>query len=166
MIVAMRRVGSAIGSVVFFAVNPGLMGGIVPWLLTHWRSADPARALEVLGGALIVVGAGMLLETIVRFVLEGRGTPHPIAPTEELIVGGSYRYIRNPMYLAVIAVILGQALLLGRLVLLIYAVLFWLIVASFVYFYEEPTLSDRHGEQYAAYQRAVPGWWPRLPPTG
>jgi protein-S-isoprenylcysteine O-methyltransferase Ste14 len=132
-----------------------MMGGIVPWLLTQWRSSHPPRALEVLGGALIVVGAGMLLETIVRFVLEG---PHPVAPTEELVIGGSYRYVRNPMYLAVIVAILGQALLLGRLVLLIYAVVFWLIVASFVYFYEELTLSDRYGEQYAR----LPACGPRL----
>lgn len=160
----MRKVKAAIGSVAFFAANPGMMGGIVPWLLTHWRSSHPPRALEALGGALIVVGAGMLLETIVRFVLEGRGTPHPGAPTEELVIGGSYRYVRNPMYLAVIAAILGQALWFGRLVLLIYAVVFWLIVASFAYFDEEPTLSRRYGEQYAAYRFAVPGWWPRLRP--
>ena len=160
----MRKAGAAIGSVVFFAANPGLMGGIVPWLLTHWRSSRPPRALEVLGGTLIVVGAGLLLETIVRFVLQGRGTPHPVAPTEQLVIGGSYRHVRNPMYLAVIASIVGQALLLGRLVLLVYAVVFWLIVASFVYFYEEPALSDRYGEQYAAYRRAVRGWWPRLRP--
>ncbi len=161
---SMVKAEAAIGSVVFFAANPGVMGGVVPWLLTHWVSSHPPPALVVLGGVLIVVGAGTLIETIVRFVLEGRGTPAPVAPTEELVVGGSYRHVRNPMYLAVMAAILGQALLLGSLVLLIYAVVFWLIVASFVHFYEEPTLSDRYGEQYAAYRRAVPGWWPRLRP--
>lgn len=146
------------------AANPGMMGGIVPRLFTRWRSSHPPHALEVLGGALIVMGAGLLLETIVRFVLEGRGTPHPIAPTEELVIGGSYRHIRNPMYLAVMAAILGQALLLGRVTLLIYTGVFWLIVASFVHFYEEPTLGDRYGEQYTAYRRAVRGWRPRLRP--
>jgi len=160
----MRKVKAAVGSLLFFALNPGMMGGIVPWLLTHWHSSDPPRALEVLGGALIVAGTGMLLATIARFVLEGSGTPAPVAPTEDLVIGGPYRYIRNPMYLAVLAAIIGQALLLGRLVLVIYAGLFWLVVASFVWLYEEPTLSARYGEQYAAYQRAVPGWWPRLRP--
>jgi protein-S-isoprenylcysteine O-methyltransferase Ste14 len=105
-----------------------------------------------------------LLETVVRFVVEGGGTPHPVAPTRELVIGGLYRYVRNPMYLAVLALIVGQGLVLGRTVVLIYAAVFWLIVAGFVYLYEEPTLSDRYGEQYAAYRQAVPGWWPRLRP--
>ena len=97
-------------------------------------------------------------------MVEGLGTPSPVAPTEKLVVGGVYRHLRNPMYVAVIAVILGQAAILGRPVLLVYAAFFWLAVASFVRFYEEPTLSRRYGEQYAAYRRGVPGWWPRLTP--
>jgi len=102
-----RKWEAAMGSMLFFVLNPGLMGGIVPWLLTGWRSADPPRGLQALGGALIVVGTGVLLETTIRFVRDGTGTPHPVAPTQELVIGGPYRYIRNPMYLAVIAAILG-----------------------------------------------------------
>jgi protein-S-isoprenylcysteine O-methyltransferase Ste14 len=101
---------------------------------------------------------------VIRFVLEGAGTPFPAAPTENLVVGGLYRYVRNPMYLAVIAIILGQAALLGSAALVIYAAIVWLIVASFVRFYEEPTLSRKYGEQYAAYRRAVRAWWPRTTP--
>ncbi|PZS20328.1 MAG: isoprenylcysteine carboxyl methyltransferase [Pseudonocardiales bacterium] len=158
----MRKAEATVGSVVFFAFNPAMMGGLVPLLLTGWHSAHPPRALEVAGTALIVLGAGVLLDTIARFVFEGGGTPAPAAPTQELVIGGPYRHVRNPMYLAVLAAILGQALLLGRIVLLIYAGVFWLIVASFARFYEEPILSDSYGEQYAAYHRAVPGWLPRL----
>jgi protein-S-isoprenylcysteine O-methyltransferase Ste14 len=80
----------------------------------------------------------------------------------QLVVGGMYRHVRNPMYVAVGATIVGQALLLGRLVLLAYAALFWLVVATFVRCYEEPTLSARYGESYAEYRGAVPAWWPRL----
>ncbi len=83
-----RKLAAAVGSAVFFVVNPGFMGGIVPWLLTNWRTSHPPRELQVLGGVLIVAGAGLLLETIIRFVLEGGGTPHPVAPTEKLVIGG------------------------------------------------------------------------------
>jgi protein-S-isoprenylcysteine O-methyltransferase Ste14 len=82
------------------------------------------------------------------------------------VMGGLYRYVRNPMYVGVIATILGQALILGRPVLLVYAAGFWLLVASFVRFYEEPTLRARYGAEYDAYRRGVPGWLPRLRPWG
>jgi protein-S-isoprenylcysteine O-methyltransferase Ste14 len=100
----------------------------------------------------------------VRFVVEGLGTPAPIAPTEHLFVGGLYRHVRNPMYLAVGAIIVGQALLIGRAVLLGYAALA-ATVAAFVRGYEEPTLARRYGFEYEAYRRAVPGWWPRRTPS-
>jgi protein-S-isoprenylcysteine O-methyltransferase Ste14 len=79
------------------------------------------------------------------------------------VVGGLYRYVRNPMYLAVAATIVGQALLLGQSILLVYAALFLAVTAAFVRLYEEPTLRQRYGEEYDAYRRAVPGWWPRRP---
>jgi protein-S-isoprenylcysteine O-methyltransferase Ste14 len=97
----------------------------------------------------------------VRFVVEGLGTPAPVAPTEHLVVGGLYRYVRNPMYLAVAATIVGQALLLGQLVLLLYAAVFLAVVAAFVRWYEEPTLSRQFGSEYDEYRRRVPGWLPR-----
>ena len=162
---AVTRRGAAVGSLIFVVLQPGLMGGLVPYLLTGgWESAGPPLVLEVVGAALLSAGVGFLAHTVIRFAVEGLGTPSPAAPTENLVVGGVYRYLRNPMYVAVIAVILGQAAILGRPVLVVYAAIFWLVVASFVRFYEEPTLSRRYGEQYAAYRRAVRGWWPRLTP--
>jgi protein-S-isoprenylcysteine O-methyltransferase Ste14 len=86
-----------------------------------------------------------------------------VAPTERLVVRGLYRYVRNPMYLAVLAVITGQALLLGRPVLLGYAAIVGAAFAAFVHWYEQPTLAWRYGAQYDAYRQAVPRWWPRLP---
>ena len=143
---------------------PGVVAGLVPWLLTGWRSSNPATGVVVVGSALIALGTGVLLHAFGRFVFEGRGTPAPTAPTQRLVVGGLYRHVRNPMYLAVGATIVGQALVLGRPLLLLYAAAFGLVVATFVWSYEEPTLSARYGEQYAAYRRAVPAWWPRLRP--
>ena len=152
---------------VFLVVVPGVVAGLVPWLLTGWRVEEPIpywAALRVVGAVLIVAGVGVLLHAFARFVVEGLGTPAPVAPTEHLVVGGLYRYVRNPMYLAVGAIIVGQALALGQPVLLAYAAAFAVAVAAFVHWYEEPTLSRQFGEQYEAYRRAVPRWWPRRRP--
>ena len=153
---------AALGSTVFLLAAPGVVAGLVPWLITGWDSSDPPLAVALLGAALIVAGAGVLLHAFGRFVVEGLGTPAPVAPTERLVVGGLYRYVRNPMYLAVVSTIAGQALLLGQWVLLAYAAGMWLVFFAFVRLYEEPTLAARYGEEYEQFRRAVPGWWPRL----
>jgi protein-S-isoprenylcysteine O-methyltransferase Ste14 len=113
---------------------------------------------------MIAAGLAFLLPAFIRFVVEGLGTPAPVAPTERLVIGGAYRHVRNPMYLAVGALIVGQGLLLGQTILLLYAVIFAAAVASFVLGYEEPTLARRFGDSYEAYRREVPRWWPRLRP--
>jgi protein-S-isoprenylcysteine O-methyltransferase Ste14 len=99
-----------------------------------------------------------------QFALEGRGTPAPVAPTANLVVKGLYRYVRNPMYVAVLAIILGQALLFASLAVLAYGALVLLAVHLFVVAYEEPTLHDTYGAQYDAYGRGVRRWIPRLTP--
>jgi protein-S-isoprenylcysteine O-methyltransferase Ste14 len=148
----------------FLVVAPGVVAGIIPWWLTGWEAGTTWPPLQLLGALLLVVGVIVLLHAFVRFVVEGIGTPAPIAPTQRLVVGGLYRHVRNPMYLAVGATIVGQALLLGRPILLLYAAAFAAVVFAFVRLYEEPTLARQFGAQYEAYNRAVPGWWPRLRP--
>ena len=161
----LRTQDAALGTAVFLAAAPGVVAGAAPWLLTGWRTGATLWApLRWLGGAVVAVGASVLVAAFVRFVVEGRGTPAPIAPTEELVVGGLYRHVRNPMYVAVVAVILGQALLLGRPVLVAYAAAVWLVVASFVRWYEEPALARQFGARYGDYRSAVPAWRPRLLP--
>ena len=120
----MRTTAAAVGSSVFFAVAPGVVAGVVPWALTGWQEGDaPGWWLPVqVAGAVVLAGcAVVLVQAFVRFVREGRGTPAPVAPTERLVVGGLYRHVRNPMYVAVVGAILGQALLLARPVLVVYA---------------------------------------------
>jgi protein-S-isoprenylcysteine O-methyltransferase Ste14 len=160
----MSRARAAAGSLVFLLVAPGVVAGVVPWLLTGWESSDPPAALVVLGAALIVAGVAVLLHAFARFAIEGIGTPAPVAPTEHLVVGGLYRHMRNPMYVALAATIVGQAALLGRPALLLYAALFMATVATFVRLYEEPVLSERFGAEYEAYRDGVPAWRPRLHP--
>jgi protein-S-isoprenylcysteine O-methyltransferase Ste14 len=162
-----RRSVAATGSAVFFAVAPGTVAGLVPWWLTGWRLRHPVAywaPLRVLGVLLVAAGAGVLVHAFTRFVVEGLGTPAPVAPTAHLVVSGLYRYVRNPMYVAVVAVIAGQALLLWQPVLLTYAAVVALAFVLFVLGYEQPTLRRQFGSSYEAYRRAVPGWWPRLRP--
>ena len=160
----MSRARAAAGSLVFLALAPGVVAGLMPWLLTGWDSTDPPLALQVAGAALIAAGGAVLLHAFARFVIEGIGTPAPVAPTQQLVVGGLYRHVRNPMYVAVAATIVGQAALLGQPGLLVYALAFMGIVATFVHGYEEPVLNERFGAEYAEYRRNVPAWWPRLRP--
>ena len=163
----MGRARAAVGSLVFLVLAPGVVAGVVPWWITGWRVRQPLPywvLLRVIGVALLAVGVVVLIQAFVRFVVEGVGTPAPVAPTERLVVGGLYRYVRNPMYLAVAATIVGQALALGQLILLLYAAAFGVVVATFVHLYEEPTLLRQFGEDYEAYLSAVPAWWPRHRP--
>jgi protein-S-isoprenylcysteine O-methyltransferase Ste14 len=161
----LTRLKAAAASAFFFILAPGVVAGLLPWLLTGWRFAEPLpfwTPVRFAGGVLIAAGALVLIQAFARFVTEGLGTPAPVAPTERLVVGGLYGYVRNPMYLAVLAVIVGQVFLFGQLGLLVYAGLLALAFVVFVKAYEEPTLRARYGAEYDDYLREVPGWWPRL----
>lgn len=163
---AKRRRRAALGSAAFFLAAPVTVAGLGPWLLTRYRFEQLSTAWwapRVVGGVLVAAGLLVLIRAFVRFVVEGLGTPAPVAPTERLVVGGLYRYVRNPMYVAVGAVIVGQALLLGRPVLFGYAAVYFAAVASFVHLYEEPILERRYGAQYEDYRRDVRAWLPRRP---
>jgi protein-S-isoprenylcysteine O-methyltransferase Ste14 len=161
----MRRSYAAVGTAAFFFIAPGVVAGVIPWWITRWQLRSPfpaSTAFAILGGAMIAFGTAFLVHAFVRFVLEGAGTPAPIAPTERLVVGGAYGYVRNPMYLAVLTIIVGQALLLGQPHLLTYAGVVAAIMVTFVRVYEEPVLSRKFGREYEDYRRQVRGWWPRL----
>jgi protein-S-isoprenylcysteine O-methyltransferase Ste14 len=162
-----RRAVAAGGSSLFFALAPGTFAGFIPWWVTRWHLAGPAPhwwPARAVGALVVVIGGTFLIQAFARFVIDGLGTPAPIAPTQRLVVTGVYRYVRNPMYLAVTACIVGQSLLFGRLALIFYAAAFLAVTVAFVHLYEEPTLSRQFPADYAAYRSAVPGWWPRRHP--
>jgi protein-S-isoprenylcysteine O-methyltransferase Ste14 len=163
-----RLTTAAVGSAVFFVVAPGVVAGLVPWLISGWDVRWPMSAFGVgmmgLGLALLAVAVLVLIRNFVRFVVEGRGTPSPVLQTERLVVGGDYRFVRNPMYLGVIGAILGQAMIFGSFPLLLYALAVWATMAMFVRWYEEPLLQSRYGREYELYRRGVRAWVPRLHP--
>lgn len=160
----MGRLRSILGSTLFAIVVPGTVAGLLPWLITGWHSTHAPAALRLVGVALIVLGLPVLLDAIYRFAVEGLGTPAPIAPTRHLVVGGPNRFVRNPMYLAVVAIVFGQALLLGQWSLAWYGLIIAAGQALFVRFYEEPTLQRAFGAEYERYRAAVRPWVPRLTP--
>ena len=156
--------GPLIGTLVFVSVVPASAVLLVPYLLSGWEVQPALLGLHVfrwLGLALGLTGSAFFVDFCRRFVVEGRGTPAPIAPTEHLVLGGPFSRVRNPGYLSVLAMVVGQGLLFGRPILLAYAVGLAVTFHTFVVCYEEPTLRRRFGAQYAAYCDAVPRWVPR-----
>lgn len=155
------------GSALFLVVAPGTVAGLLPLLIRGWRFAgdfEPGPALRLAGVVAILIGIAALLECFLRFAWTGVGTPAPVAPTRSLVVGGLYRHVRNPMYLAVVTVIVGQALWFGSFALLVYAALVWIAFHWFVIFYEEPALRRRYAADHRDYAGHVRRWAPRLRP--
>jgi protein-S-isoprenylcysteine O-methyltransferase Ste14 len=156
-----RAILGSVGFVVFG--GPTIVAGLVPWLLTRWEADDQTVALKVLGVLVLAGGTALVLETTARFALQGRGTPAPWAPPERFVERGSYRVVRSPMYLGVILLIVGQALLLGREILFLWAAGAWLMFTAILVLYEEPQLRRRFGDDYEDYTRRVRRWIPTRP---
>jgi protein-S-isoprenylcysteine O-methyltransferase Ste14 len=155
------------GTTLFFLLLPLQVAGTVPWLLSRWRMRPPLlgwAGFRVLGTFLIAAGLPVLLAAIVRFVRQGRGVPTPVLAARHLVVTGLYRYVRNPMYIAVLSVIVGQGLLFASGPVLRYALAVAAGFHVFVLLHEEPSLRRRFGAEYEAYCRGVRRWRPRLTP--
>lgn len=162
----MRKTQAAIGTAAFFVVAPGTVVGLIPWWTTGWEFHEPLPywvAAQVVGALLICTGLVPAVHAFVQFAKAG-GTPMPMALTQHLVVTGFNRYVRNPMYVGLLTALVGEAMLFGQFSLLLYAALGWAVTASFVRWYEEPTLRRQFGSEYEAYRRAVPAWRLRLRP--
>ena len=167
MFVKGTRTRAIVGSFVFFLVAPAVVAGVVPFALVGWTMQAPLLGLpgeRVVGVAAVAAGLACLLDCFARFVLEGRGTPAPVEQTEVLVASGLYRFVRNPMYVCVLIIVSGQALLFGQAWLFAYAGVLLVAFHLFVRFYEEPQLRRRFGESYETYCLHVGRWWPRLTP--
>src|SRR4051812_8458390 len=161
----MRLSLAVLGSLGWLVAAPGTVCGLVPWLITGWRRpGDPVPWVDAVGWVLVLAGAAVLVHAFVAFAWHGRGTPAPAAPTERLVVQGAYRHVRNPMYVAVLAVVLGQVLLFAGWGLFAYLVVIGITMASFVHVYEEPTLRETYGPAYGEFCENVPRWLPRVTP--
>jgi len=162
-----RRASAILGTTIFLVIAPGFFCVVVPWWISRWRFRAPffgIVAFRYFGTALIAAGVPVLLESFARFAIQGFGTPAPIFPTEHLVVTGFYRFVRNPMYISVVSIVLGQALLFGNVHLFEYGIIAWCVTHLFILTYEEPTLRRTFGTEYAEYCANVRRWIPRLRP--
>ena len=161
-----ERKRAAIGTAIF-SIAPATVAGVVPWLLTRWEVADPVPGgppAQIAGAVLIGAGAAVIANSFVRFAADGIGTPAPFAPTRLLVVGGPYRYVRNPMYVSIASAVAGQGLLLGQPKLFLALAIGAVPVVTFVRLHEEPALARNFGAAYEEYRQNVPRWLPRLRP--
>jgi protein-S-isoprenylcysteine O-methyltransferase Ste14 len=162
---SMRRILAMLGSAVFLIIAPGIVAGYVPWRICGWSIEAPLLGtywFRLVGMSLIAMGLPLLLDSFARFALQGLGTPAPIFPTRHLVVTGLFQYVRNPMYVAVVMLILGQGLFFGSARVVEYGIAVWVGFHLFVLIYEEPTLRKTYGPQYEEFCANVPRWIPRL----
>ena len=155
----------ALKTLIFTILVPGTVAGIVPWLLLHSseEAAHLTPSLWLIGLLPLLLGVGLYFWCAGAFTFIGKGTPAPIDAPIFLVREGPYQWVRNPMYLAVLSVIIGEAILFHSLLLVGYALLIWVVVHLFVVFFEEPSLRRQFGESYETYLRTVPRWLPRSP---
>jgi protein-S-isoprenylcysteine O-methyltransferase Ste14 len=157
---------SVLKTSVFTVLVPGTVTVVIPRQLLG-VDAQAAIPLGLIGALPIALGAACYLWCAWDFASVGQGTPAPIDPPKVLVAKGLYRAVRNPMYVGVLLIVLGESLLFASATLLGYALLIWVIAHLFVVFYEEPILRRKFGASYETYRKTVPRWIPRqnlLPP--
>jgi protein-S-isoprenylcysteine O-methyltransferase Ste14 len=163
----MTRTSAILGTIVFTLAMPFVVAGMIPWSISKWQLLPPlfgVEATRIVGLVLCLPGLIVLLESIARFAWKGRGTPAPVAPTSQLVITGFYRYVRNPMYIAVVLLVFGQALFFANVYVALYGALLGIVFHVFVTQYEEPTLRRQFGADYDAFRSHVPRWIPRMKP--
>ena len=153
----------ALRSLLWTMLFPGFFAGYVPWRFFGLGPAafNPFNPASLLGVVCIGLGAGLLAACIWEFARSGRGTLSPVDPPRHLVVCGLYRYVRNPMYLSVTTIVLGEGLLTRSVALVVYWAIWFLGANLFVIGYEEPTLRRRFGASYDEYTQQVGRWLPK-----
>jgi protein-S-isoprenylcysteine O-methyltransferase Ste14 len=155
---------TALKSLLFLMVAPGMVAGYIPLALLREGPQVETGPFAYLAFPLWLAGAAALLWCFWEFAARGRGTPAPIDPPKELVVSGLYRYVRNPIYVAILLILIGHFLWFKTVGMLVYAALAFLAFHGFVTLYEEPTLTNKFGAAYERYLQNVPRWIPRLHP--
>lgn len=149
-------------TLIFTVLVPGTVTVALPYRLLPAGTEFSLRGYRLIGLILIAFGAGVYFWCAGHFTFTGRGTPAPIDPPKTLVAKGAYRIVRNPMYIGVWLVLVGEAIVFGSLRLVRYALLVGLMFHLIVIFYEEPVLREKFGLAYEEYCRSVPRWIPRV----
>ena len=146
------------------ALLPGTVTVVVPAVLVALWGAEVEPARAALGAVLVAAGLALWVWTVLLFARIGRGTLAPWDPTERMVVEGPYAHVRNPMITAVLAALIGEALIFGSIAVAIWAAVFAVINHAFFLAYEEPAVERRFGDDYRRYKESVPRWIPRRTP--
>jgi len=150
-------------TLIFTIIAPGFWTVLVPYWVLGRGARLELRGAAGAGGLLVVAGVALYLTCAFwGFALRGKGTPAPFDPPIKLVVEGPYRVVRNPMYWSVLCVMLGEALAFRSVALAATGSVFFAFAALFVMVFEEPMLRRKFGEEYEAYYRQVPGWFPHF----
>ncbi len=150
-------------TIIFTFLVPGTVTILVPYWLLSSRSAPPSMQLGIfryLGVLPILTGASIYFWCAWDFTFVGRGTPAPIDPPKKLVVRGLCRYVRNPMYVGILSMLLGEALLFTSWRLFEYTAIAFISFFFIVILYEEPMLRHKFGESYRQYCKDVARWIP------
>jgi protein-S-isoprenylcysteine O-methyltransferase Ste14 len=139
-----------------------MVAGYIPLALLRKGPQIETGYLAYLAIPLWLIGVIILLWCFWDFLVKGRGTPAPIDPPKELVVTGLYNYVRNPMYVGVLMIIIGHFLWFKTIWMIAYAGLIFLAFHLFVTLYEEPNLKETFGAAYEGYTKKVPRWIPRI----
>ena len=154
----------ALKTLIFSILVPGTVSFVIPWLLLQqpWGLVFVFPSVWLFGFLPLLLGVGLYLWCAGEFTFIGKGTPAPIDAPKFLVTQGPYQWVRNPMYLAVLSIVIGEAILFRSYLLVGYALLVWAVVHMFVVFVEEPSLRHQFGESYETSLRTVPRWLPRF----
>ena len=153
----------ALKTLIFSILVPGTVAGVVPWLLLQGSGGAVLLlpSIWMVGFLPLLLGVGLYLWCAGAFTFIGKGTPAPIDAPKVLVIQGPYHWVRNPMYIAVLSAVIGEAILFRSFLLVGYALLVWAMMHAFVVFVEEPSLRRQFENSYETYLRTVPRWLPR-----
>jgi protein-S-isoprenylcysteine O-methyltransferase Ste14 len=163
----MSRIALTLKTVLFTVVMPGTVVGWLPWMVITSGGTPLAwytvGERHLLGFIPLLLGLALYIAGATGFVIEGRGTPAPLDPPRALVVRGPYRWVRNPMYIAILTILLGEVMLSASARLLAYGAVVFAAFHLFITLYEEPKLASLFGDEFAEYRARVPRWIPRAP---
>ncbi len=153
-----------IRNLIFTILQPGIVAGLIPYLILGDKVNDIfvqqlfSPELHNSGIIIFLIGLVIMLTCIINFAVKGKGTLSPADPTKKLVISGLYRFSRNPMYVGVTLILIGEAIFFQSVQLLIYSLLVFLAFNIFTILVEEPRLKKDFGEEYNRYCKKVSRW--------
>lgn len=151
-----------IKTLIFTVVAPATVTIYFPYYLSGGVNAR-FEGFAVLGFLPIVAGTMVYLRRAWDFSITGRGTPAPIDPPKTLVIRGLYRYVRNPMYVGIVCILIGESILLASSRMVVYTGSVFVLFNLFIVLYEEPALRRKFGTDYEVYIKTVSRWVPKKP---